>query len=77
MERLMNRFMLLSEEQGNTTLTNRTLFDSDSNRRFRPCTHAIEGNRAGTGRECWSGEQNGDVVTAFGKNHRKSCCSRR
>jgi hypothetical protein len=27
MERLMNRFMLLSEEQGNTTLTNRTLFD--------------------------------------------------
>jgi hypothetical protein len=27
MERLMNRFMLLSEEQGNTTLSNRTLFD--------------------------------------------------
>ncbi len=27
MERLMNRFMLFSEEQGNTTLTNRTLFD--------------------------------------------------
>jgi hypothetical protein len=27
MERLMNRFMLVSQEQGNTTLTNRTLFD--------------------------------------------------
>ena len=27
MERLMNRFMLVSQEQGNTTLTNGTLFD--------------------------------------------------
>ena len=27
MERLMNRFMLVCQEQGNTTLTNRTLFD--------------------------------------------------
>ena len=27
MERLRNRFMLVYQEQGNTTLTNRTLFD--------------------------------------------------